>query len=427
MTSGTAAARRRSNSGWRRALAPRSAGVVYALIALVVALTITSSAQSRPSYLSSVNVSNILDQSSLIGILAIFMTVVLITGNFDLSVASTAALAGTVALKLIDHYGATVALLAALATGVLVGLINGVLVQKVGVNAFIVTLGTLTAVRGVVQAVLNGQSITATDTVFVRFETARWTMPQGLAIGAGILLIAAGAVLTLRASLRQLTAGRVMSMGAGAASLAIGAFRPLLLNETVPVWIMLGLTVVASLVLRYTVVGRNLYAVGGNPEAARLSGISVDRYKMSAFVLNGFVAACVGVLYAGKFNSVDPTLLTGSELTVIAAAVLGGTSLFGGSGYVAKSVVGTLILFTLSNGFNVLNIGSNYQNVVQGSVLVAAAAMYTATSARGRGFLASSLARRHKAEPEPLPATAAAPEGRSPADVPADDLGAAST
>jgi D-xylose transport system permease protein len=209
-----------------------------------------------------------------------------------------------------------------------------------------------------------------------------------------------------------------MLVAGGAALLAIGAFRPLLLNETVPVWIMIGLSVVTSLVLRYTVVGRNIYAVGGNPEAARLSGINVDRYKMTAFVVNGFVAAGVGVLYAGKFNSVDPTLLTGSELTVIAAAVLGGTSLFGGSGYVTKSVIGTLILFTLSNGFNVLNIGSNYQNVVQGTVLVAAAAMYTATSAGGRGFIASALARRRKDEPEPAPATAAIPEDQSPANTP---------
>jgi D-xylose transport system permease protein len=407
MTSGTATARQRGGSGWRRALAPRSAGVVYALFALVLVLTITSSVQSRPSYLSSVNVSNILDQASLTGILAIFMTVVLITGNFDLSVASTAALAGTVALKLIDQHGAVLALVAALLTGVLVGLINGVLVQKVGVNSFIVTLGTLTAVRGVVEAILNGQSITATDAVFERFETAHWTMPQGLAIGGGTVLIAAGVAFTVRARLRQLTAGNVMLMGAGAVLLAIGAFRPLLLDETAPVWLMLGITVVTSLVLRYTVVGRNLYAVGGNPEAARLSGINIDRYKMGAFVLNGFVAAAVGVLYAGKFDSVDPTVLTGSELTVIAAAVLGGTSLFGGSGYVAKSVIGTLILFTLSNGFNVLNIGSNYQDVVQGAVLVAAASLYTATSTRGRGFITSALARRRKAKPQPPPVTGA--------------------
>jgi D-xylose transport system permease protein len=414
MTSGTATERRRGSSGWRRALAPRSAGVVYALIALVLVLTISSSAQGRPSYVSSVNVSNVLDQASLMGILAVSMTLVLITGNFDLSVASTAALAGTVALKLIDHHGAVFALVAALLTGALVGLINGLLVQKVGVNAFIVTLGTLTAVRGVVQAILDGQSITATDAVFQRFVTAHWLMPAGLAIGGGIVLISAGVARTVRARLREPTAGKVMLMGAGAMLLAVGAFRPLLLDETAPVWIMLGFAVVASLVLRYTVVGRNLYAVGGNPEAARLSGINIDRYKVGAFILNGLVAAGVGVLYAGKFNSVDPTVLTGVELTVIAAAVLGGTSLFGGSGYVAKSVIGTLILFTLSNGFNVLNIGANYQNVVQGGVLVAAASLYTATSTRGRGFIASALARRRKAKPQPPPATGTAAGQPSP-------------
>src|SRR4051812_37746859 len=126
---------------WRRALSLRAAGVVYAFVGLLIVLTVTSSAQGRPDYLSSVNISNILEQSSLVGILAIFMTVVLISGNFDLSVASTAALAGTVALELIDRTGTAVAVLAALGCGLLVGLVNAVLVQKVGVNAFIVTLG----------------------------------------------------------------------------------------------------------------------------------------------------------------------------------------------------------------------------------------------------------------------------------------------
>jgi D-xylose transport system permease protein len=392
MTSGTDIGvdrpQRHGTSGWRHALSPRSAGVVYALLVLVAVLTITSSVQGRPGYLSDINISNILDQSALIGILAIFMTAMLITGNFDLSVASTAALSGTVALKLVDAHGVFVAVIAALLIGTLVGLVNAVLVQKVGVNAFIVTLGTLTAVRGVVQAVLNGQSITATDTGFHTFATAHLIVDRPAAIGAGVVLVAAAALLTMRGRPRLgLSRTAVELAVAGLIALLVAIARPALLNQTVPVWIMLALALLAGAVLRYTVVGRNLYAVGGNAEAARLSGINVDRYKMSAFVLNGAMAALVGVLYAGRFNSVDPTVLTGGELTVIAAAVLGGTSLFGGSGYVSKSVVGTLILFTLSNGFNALNIGSNYQNVVQGSVLVAAAALYTASSSRGGSFL----------------------------------------
>ncbi|GHJ40793.1 xylose ABC transporter permease [Streptomyces sp. TS71-3] len=392
MTSGTdiGPVRRpqKPSAGWPQALSPRSAGVVYALVVLTAVLAITSSVEGRPAYLNDVNVGNILDQSALIGILSVFMTVTLITGNFDLSVASTAALGGTVALKLVDAHGVVVALVVALLIGLLVGLVNAVLVQKVGVNAFIVTLGTLTAVRGIVQAILNGQSISAENTGFHTFATARLIVHPAAAFAAGVLLVVAAVLLFVRAS-RRPTRASVESAVVGVILLLIASARPALLGQTVPVWIMLGLALLTGAVLRYTVVGRNLYAVGGGSEAARLSGINVDRYKMAAFILNGAMAALVGVLYAGRFNSVDPTVLTGGELTVIAAAVLGGTSLFGGSGHVSKSVVGTLILFTLSNGFNVLNIGSNYQNVVQGSVLVAAAAVYTASGSRGRSFLRS--------------------------------------
>jgi D-xylose transport system permease protein len=284
-----------------------------------------------------------------------------------------------------------------------VGFVNAVLVQKVGVNAFIVTLGTLTAVRGVVQAILVGQSITATNSSFHDFATARWSLPLVVAVVIAALLLIAAVVLSLRKESRL--AGLVGTAPLSLSGVALGFVaiaQPKMLTQTAPVWIMLALTVVVSVVLRHTVVGRNLYATGGNSEAARLSGISVDRYKMGAFVLNGVVAAAVGVLYAGRFNSVDPTVLTGGELTVIAAAVLGGTSLLGGSGFVAKSVVGTLILFTLSNGFNVLNIGSNYQNVVQGGVLVAAATLYTATSSRRRNLVRSWFSRRGHGDGEAL-------------------------
>lgn len=400
--------------GLRQALALRSAGVVYAYVLLLAVLTVAASQRGDPFYLSSVNLGNVFDQATFVGILAIFMTVVLITGNFDLSVASTAALSGTVALEIIDEQGTFVAVLVALLFGVLVGFVNAVLVQKVGVNAFIVTLGTLTAVRGVVQVILNGQSITANNQALLVFSTKYWTMPQGVAVALGIaLLVVAAGMCVRRRSVAPLGKAQLVWV-TGLALLLAGAFRPLLLVERLSVWIMFGLTILVSAVLRFTVVGRNVYAVGGNAEAARLSGISVDRYKMGAFMLNGLMAAAVGILYAGKFNSVDPTVLTGTELTVIAAAVLGGTSLFGGSGYVVKSVIGSLILFTLSNGFNVLNIGANYQNVVQGGVLIAAASLYTATSARGRGFIRSHWQRMRAAR---AGASAAAGEASDPVAV----------
>jgi D-xylose transport system permease protein len=375
-----------------RRFSVRLAGVVYALVLLVAVITTMSQIQGRSGYLSSVNISNILDQTALVGILAIFMTVVLISGNFDLSVASTAALAGTIALETIDHYGVFLAIVFAILAGVVVGVVNALLVQKVGVNAFIVTLGTLTAVRGVVEVILDGQSITAKQTALLTMATYRWTMPTWLAILLAVAILVAGVAATVRSGNRPRTLAEwSVSLLAGVALLLIAGVRPLLLDETVPTWLMIALAIITGAVLRFTVVGRNLYAVGGNAEAARLSGIPVDTYKMGAFVVNGAMAGVVGVLYAGRFNSVNPTVLTGAELTVIAAAVLGGTSLFGGAGYVGKSVLGALILFTLSNGFNVLNIGANYQNVVQGGVLVAAAALYTITNSSERGKLRARL------------------------------------
>jgi D-xylose transport system permease protein len=307
----------------KRSLTPRSAGVVYAYLLLLIILSITSALQGGAFYLSAVNLSNILDQSTLVGILVVFMTIVLITGNFDLSVASTAALSGTLAIELVDKTGVIIAVLVALIAGVLVGALNAVLVQKVGVNAFIVTLGMLTAVRGVVEVILNGQSITANNQSLEQFSTSYWAMPQYVAIAIGVIFVAFVATLAIRSGSIRVLGKTQLLWVSGLALLAAGVFDAALLNERLSVWILLILVVVVSAVLRFTVVGRNIYAVGGNAEAARLSGINVDRYKMGAFILNGLVAAAVGVLYAGKFNSVDPTILTGTELTVIAAAVLG--------------------------------------------------------------------------------------------------------
>ncbi|HEY2043051.1 MAG TPA: ABC transporter permease [Jatrophihabitans sp.] len=364
-------------------LRPQRAGVVYALILLVVVLVIATAAKGQPAYLSSVNVSNILSQAAPDALLAVFMTVVLISGNFDLSVASVAALSAALALKTLDSIGTAPAIILALLVGAAVGLINAALVQKIGVNAFIVTLGSMTAVRGIVLTALNGQSVTAQSRSLVALDSTIYRVPVPVALVAGVLILTLAGL-----RIRQLSdAGTPPVDGffialvlMGLAAIVVPVLAPALLTQPLPVWLMLWVTVGVSVALRFLIGGRNLYAVGSNAEAARLSGINVDFYKMAPFVLSGAAAAGVGLLYAGRFNSVDPNALTGTELTVIAAAILGGTSLFGGAGYVGKSVLGTVVLFTLSNGFNVLNLGSNYQYVVQGAVLVAASAVYTIAS-----------------------------------------------
>ena len=305
----------------------REAGVYYALALLVAVLTVLTAALGRPSYLSPVNLVNILYQTAPVAIMGVAMTVVLITGNFDLSVASVAALAAAVNILVIDHVGFWPAMMLSLATAGALGLLNGAMVELVGINAFIVTLGTLTAIRGLVLVVTNGRS----------------------------LMVGTPAALT---AMTGFESGRTAGL-------------PL------PILYMTGFTLAVWLVLHFTTVGRRIYAVGGNPEAARLAGINVRGYKLGAFVLSGLAAGFAGVLYASRFGAMNPTALQGEELTVIAAAILGGTSLFGGAGSVLKTVAGALVLYTLTNGFNVLNLGANYQGLIEGTVLIAAAAIYT--------------------------------------------------
>ncbi|MFC7111614.1 ABC transporter permease [Nonomuraea rubra] len=166
-------------------------------------------------------------------------------------------------------------------------------------------------------------------------------------------------------------------LAAGVVAIVLSPVLGFELRLSKPTYYLIVIAGVTWAVLRYTVIGRRLYAVGANAEAARLSGINVNRYKIGAFVLNGLGSGFVGILFAAKLLAINPTGLQGTELTVLAAAILGGTSLFGGLGSVLKSVVGALILFTLDNGFNVLNLGANYQGVIVGTVVVVAAAIYT--------------------------------------------------
>jgi ribose transport system permease protein len=356
------------------------AGVYYALLLLVAILTIASRATGRPNYLAGQNLANVLEQASLVAILVTFMTIVLISGNFDLSIASVAALGAAVFLSTIETYGFWLALLAALMTGLAAGLLNGAIVQYVGVNAFIVTLGSLTALRGLVLIITDGRTITVREdearSALRAYQNGAWTIPNSLLV-IGLTLAAIAAIRWLRS--RSMPLGQVVI----AVAFIIGsAFITYDIRLAKTVWYMAVVAITLTLIIRYTIVGRRLFAVGSNAEATRLAGISVNRYKVGAFALMGLSAGFVGSLSAAKLGAINPTGLQGLELTVIAAAVLGGTSLFGGSGSIPKSIAGALILFTLANGFNVLNLGANYQGLIEGTVIIAAAATYTIAERR---------------------------------------------
>lgn len=363
-------------SRWRTLLAPGSAGVVYALIALLTVLAVSVELRGRPAYLTSTNLSNILDQAALVGLLAVFTTVVLISGNFDLSVASNAALCGCVALKTVDRHGPVIAVLAALAVGLVFGLVNGLLVQWVKINAFIVTLATMTAGRGIVLILTDGRTVTSASTALDALERSTWPVEPARVIGLATVVAGVASLLVWRGGVRRIALPLMLG---GAALATFGLVAGHAWKITSAVWFLLVGTCMVGFVLKFTVVGRRLYAVGGNADAARLSGIAVNRYKVAAFALNGTMCGFVGVLYASRLGAINPDAISGTELTVLAAAILGGTSLFGGAGSAFKSVVGALILFVLSNGFNILNLGSNYQGLVQGVVILAAAATYSVT------------------------------------------------
>lgn len=361
---------------WRRIFGLREAGVYYALVLLVTVLAALAASRGLPPYLSGQNLGNIAYQASLVGIMGVAMTVMLITGAFDLSVASVAALAAAVLVGLAGQVGFVPAMGAALCVAAAIGLLNGCIVQFVGINAFIVTLGTLTAVRGLVLILTDGRSLMVENPAvlaeMLAFESSRvplfWPM---LALAA--VLIALGGIKRLPPAA---IGGVVVATAAllGGTGLTVAAPVVYLAIFTAAVWF----------VLSFTVIGRRIYAVGGNAEAARLSGINVHAYRLGAFVLSSVAAGFAGVLFGCRLGAINPTALQGTELTVIAAAILGGTSLFGGAGSVVKTVVGALLLFTLTNGFNILNLGANYQGLIEGIVVVAAAAIYTVGADRRR-------------------------------------------
>lgn len=352
-------------------------GIYYALAAIWIVLTAITLSLGIQAFLDVGNLANILYQTSFVAIVAVPMTLVLVSGNFDLSVGATAAICAATVLLLTDHVGAIPAVFIAIIPGVAIGLVNASIVQFVGINAFIVTLATMTTLRGVLLIMTGGHTASASNREAVRplkaIENGTWDTPNLLWVaGAVALVIAAFYFWRGQRDRRPL-----IYAVAGAALVVAGFFFDARWTLAKPVYYMAAITAAAWFVTQFTIVGRRLQAVGANTEAARLIGIKVTRYKVVPFVLNGLAAAFVGILFAARLGAVLPNAMSGLELTAIAAAILGGTSLFGGSGSVLKSVAGGVVLFSLVNGFDILGLGSSYQDVIEGVVLVIAAAIYT--------------------------------------------------
>ena len=329
-------------------------------------------------FLGAVNFSKLLQQMAVTGVLAVGMLMVIVSGNIDLSIGAVVGLAGGIA-ALTQGWGLVPCLASAILVGLLIGAVQGSLVAYVNIPAFIVTLGGLEAWRGVILRLTKGATIPV-ELPFFRSLGRDFLDPRigfGLAI-AGIAAIAWSNIRRQRARQRHgLTA---LSVGAIAARIAIPSIVIVafifLMNKAggvpIPVIFLLAVAIAGAFLTANTTFGRYLYAIGGNPDAARLSGINLKRYILVAFCLMGALAGIASILHTARVGSASPDAGTLMELDAIASCVIGGTSLMGGRGTVFGAVLGALILASLDNGMSLLNVENWAQYVVKGGVLVAA-------------------------------------------------------
>lgn len=329
-------------------------------------------------FLGAVNFSKLLQQMAVTGILAVGMLMVIVSGNIDLSVGAVVGLAGGIA-AITQGRGLVFALGSAIVVGLVIGIIQGTLTAYVNIPAFIVTLGGLQAWRGVILKLTQGKTFPVELPEF-RSLGRDFLHPR---IGIGFAVIAIGVLVwsnLRRQRARKRLGLTVMSAGSLAArivipSLVIVAFI-YLMNKAggvpIPVIFLLAVAVAGAFVTANTTFGRYLYAIGGNPDAARLSGINLKRYVLAAFCVMGALAGLAAILHTGRVGSGSPDAGNLMELDAIASCVIGGTSLMGGRGTVFGAVLGALILASLDNGMSLLNVENWAQFVVKGGVLVAA-------------------------------------------------------
>ena len=301
----------------------------------------------EPRFLTPLNLFNILRQVSIYGLLAIGMTFVILTAGIDLSIGSLVAFAGLVAAAVSKgglsnrftvgagaestSHAWYLAALAAIGVGIVGGVLQGLAITRLKVPPFVVTLGGMSAFRG-----------------------------------AALLFAAGGPISGFEPNFVWLGQGRILG------------------QVPVPVVIFLTFAVLAHIVLRYTRYGRQVYAVGGNPEAARLSGLNVRAVITSVYVIMGFFAGLGAFVLDARLDSAEAVAGTGYELTVIASVVIGGTSLFGGVGTIFGTVIGTILIGVLLNGLVLMNVSAYVEQIIIGIIIVLAVAFDTFAKSRRR-------------------------------------------
>lgn len=285
---------------------------LFGLLVLCIIISIVS-----PRFLTITNLRNVLTQLSVNAVIAAGMSFVILTGGIDLSVGSIVAICGAIAATLTKSTGNVfISVLAALIFGAFIGLINGLIIAKGKIQAFIATLGTMTIFRGVTYVYTNGTPVS----------------------------------------------------GLGQDFMTIGNNK--ILGIPVPVIIMVIIFIIGFYLLTQVRYGRYVYALGGNEDSARLSGINTQKIKTLVYVISGIMASIGGIIVTSRIGSASPNAGSGFELDAIAAVVLGGTSLAGGEGSIIGTIIGAMIIGVLNNGLNLMNVSPFYQQIVKGLVIL---------------------------------------------------------
>jgi len=363
-----------------RTSALRAYTMLLALIAIWLFFQWATIDQYHPYglFLGAINFSKLLQQTAVTGVLAVGMLMVIVSGNIDLSVGAVVGLAGGIA-AMAQGWGLVPCLVAAIVVGLLIGALQGTLVAYVNIPSFIVTLGGLQAWRGVILKLTKGATIPV-ELPFFR-SLGREFLDQRIGLALAAISIVAIAWTNLRRNrarqrhgLKTLSASAIVTRIV-VPSIVIVAFI-ILMNKAgglpIPVIFLVAVALAGAFLTANTTFGRYLYAIGGNPDAARLSGINLKRYILAAFCLMGALAGLASLLHTARVGSASPDAGTLMELDAIASCVIGGTSLMGGRGTVFGAVLGALILSSLDNGMSLLNVENWAQYVVKGGVLVAA-------------------------------------------------------
>jgi D-xylose transport system permease protein len=367
----------------RQSVDMKQYGILIALVALVIAFTFVYYAkEGNFTFFSPENFSNIVGQVMVVGILSVAMTFVILVAEIDLGVGSVVAITGVAVCMMIRHgISVWLAVPATLVLGTLIGAWNGFWISRFRIHSFIVTLGMLVIGRGLAQIVSGRQNISPNFDPFTDFFfTYVPKVPSAILIFCGY---AFWAIATLRASAKRKQYGFApppdsLEIAKLFAGFLLFAFLGWIFcgAHGLPAPFLIWVFVVAAgiFVLDHTIFGRYLYAIGGNSEAAHLSGINVPKIKWMVFAICGLLSAAAGILAASREGGATPGNIGKlNELDAIAAVVIGGTSLMGGVGHVRGTIVGLFMLAVLANGMSILGIPQDWQEVIKGLIIILAA------------------------------------------------------